>query len=142
MAAKRRRGRPTLYTPERIKVIIETIKIGGTEVDACARVGIDQDTLGSWKVKYSDFSDAIEKARIDGKIARVNRIRHAGIKGQWQADAWYLERRFPEEYAQQLIIKVTAEQRDVLRKYGLTPAQAFEQMIQEFANASADATTD
>lgn len=139
MPAKRRPGRPTLYTPERIKVILSTIKIGGTESDACARAGIDQDTLARWKKNNADFAESIEKARIDGKLARVNRIRHAGVKGQWQADAWYLERRWPEEYAQQLIVKVTAEQRDILKKFGYSsPSQAFEEFIRELALQDAE----
>jgi hypothetical protein len=132
-----KRGRPTLYTPERIKIIIDAIKIGGTEGDACARAGIDQDTLARWKSDKSDFAELLTRARVDGKLARIGRIAKAGTTGDWRADAWYLERRWPEEYAQHLIIKITPEEAALLKQSGLSASDAWQMLMAGIA-AKAD----
>ncbi len=139
LPAKRGRGRPTLYTPERITGIVEVIKKGGSDADACALALITEKTFYAWMndPEKSDFRNDVTRARLDGKLERIGRIANAGIKGDWRADAWYLERRWPEEYAQQLIVKITSEQAALLKKYGLTAAQAFEAFFQELAHADA-----
>jgi transposase-like protein len=124
-----KRGRSTKYTPDTVKTIIDTIRVGGSDVDACARAGIHQDTFYSWMKQHSDFSEQVTRARWDSKIERIARIRKHG-ENDWRADAWYLERRWPEEFAQQLIVKVTSEQASILKKHGLTASEAFEKLIQ------------
>lgn len=126
-----KRGRKTLYTPETVKTIVDTIRIGGSDVDACARGGITQETFYQW-MKKAEFSEQVIRARYDGKLQRIARINKAGAT-DWRADAWYLERRWPEEYAQQLIIKITPEQAKILNAAGLTPGAAFEAIIQQIA---------
>jgi len=60
--------------------------------------GINYDTLNEWRKKYSDFSDAIKKAEGECVVMRLARINKAGQEGTWQADAWTLERRYPQDY--------------------------------------------
>jgi hypothetical protein len=74
---------------------------------------------------YADFADAIEKAHADAELLRVARIAKAAQGGQllsekirrtadgeeiierrysqpqWQADAWWLERRYPARWGRQ-----------------------------------------
>lgn len=57
----------------------------------------------------------------------------------WRAAMEYLKRRDPENWAETFIIKVNPQQMEVLKKYGLTAAEAFEAMIAELAAAKADA---
>lgn len=131
-----RRGAKRLErTPELIKAIVDTIRVGGSDVDACHRAGISQDTFYRW-MKVGEFSEQITRARVDGKLARIARINKAGSDGDWRADAWYLERRWPEEFAQQLVIKVTHEQAALLKQHGLTAAEAFEKLIQSLHEAN------
>lgn len=57
----------------------------------------------------------------------------------WRAAESYLKRRDPEHWAETFVIKVNADHVALLKKFGLTPAQAFEEMIREFASANTDA---
>lgn len=123
-------------TPETVKTITETIRVGGSDVDACIRAGISQETFYQW-MKIADFSEQVNRARVDGKIARIARIKKHG-EADWRADAWYLERRWPQEYAQQLIIKVTPEQATALKKHNMTASELWDKMMQELANAEKD----
>lgn len=123
-------GRRTKYTPDTIKAILDAIKVGGSDVDACAHAGISQDTFYEWMNSKSEFSEQVTRARTDGKLARIGRIVQAGVKGDWRADAWYLERRWPEEYAQQLVIKVAPADLELVRSMGFnTAAEAWQALI-------------
>lgn len=61
-----------------------------------------ENTVTHWQL-CRDLRDAVEKAEADAKIAAVSRIVQAGQEGTWQADAWYLERRYPQEYSRRVV---------------------------------------
>jgi hypothetical protein len=132
-------GRATKYTPETIKAIIDVIRVGGSDTDACLMAGVSQETFYTWMKTKLEFSEQVTGARAQGKIERIARIRKHGAK-DWRADAWYLERRYPEEYAQQLIIKVTPEQKKVLDRFGKTASEVFEELIQNLNTAATEVT--
>lgn len=90
-------GRPTKYTPERVKAIVQAIEVGTPYRHAAAVAGINQDTLTDWMKKYSDFSEAIKEAEGRAVIGRLARIRQAE-PDHWQAAAWWLERKYPQEF--------------------------------------------
>ena len=49
---RRRRGRPSKFTPELREEILTAIRDGGcTYADACLRVGINESTFQLWKQK-------------------------------------------------------------------------------------------
>lgn len=54
----------------------------------------------------------------------------------WRAAMEYLKRRDPENWADVLILKVTPEQLDVLKRFGLTPTDAFSKLIQNLIEAN------
>ena len=99
-------GRPTKYTPEAVKIITDAIKEGLSFRDSCAMAGISEDTFADWRKDKADFSEAVEKAVAEFKKQNLIAIRAAGLKklkdgslsGSWQANAWLLERRFPQEF--------------------------------------------
>lgn len=127
---RRRTGRKGKYTPELVAEIVGVIRIGGTDADACARAEISSETFYEWMREKAGFADEVTRARANGKLERIARIKEHG-KDDWRADAWYLERRYPQEFAQQLVIKVTPLQAATLEKLGLgSPSEAFEQFIQ------------
>lgn len=95
-------ARPTKYTPERVKKIIDAIKVGATHELAASYAGINQDTLTDWKKRYSDFSDAIKEAEGGAAIKWLALIDKAAVK-TWQAAAWKLERRYPESYGRTVV---------------------------------------
>jgi transposase-like protein len=59
----RKEGRKTKYTPELVKRICGLVeKDTYTVSELCESVGISETTFYDWKVKFSEFSDAIKKA--------------------------------------------------------------------------------
>jgi hypothetical protein len=89
-------GRPTKRTAAITARIGEAISLGLTYQEAAEIVGIDDDTLTRWN-KIPEFYGAIKSACAAGKLARLKYI-VAGVQG-WQGSAWFLERRFPAEFA-------------------------------------------
>jgi len=73
------------------------LKKGCSFKDACAMEGISYETFRAWQSEKSAFSVAIKKAEAECKAARIATILKASDKS-WQAAAWWLERRCPEEY--------------------------------------------
>lgn len=56
---------------------------------------VTEEDLGTNERLYLRFSRSLEKGFSAGVKAALGRIRSAG-KRQWQAEAWYLERRWPD----------------------------------------------
>ncbi len=92
------------------KIICETVGNGGTDRAAALRAGIDPRTLRRWKQQggdgeepYAAFLAAYEKAEGDFALRHLLLIGKAGTDGTWQASAWLLERRYPEEYGRKVV---------------------------------------
>jgi hypothetical protein len=58
---------------------------------------------------YVEFLEAVKKAEAEAEALRVSRISKAGKEGNWQADAWYLERRYPERWGKRIQQEVTGK---------------------------------
>lgn len=91
-------GRPTKRTPETEKRILDALRIGATRKDASLAAGISQDTFANWLAASSDFSDAVEKAESEDKLRMLAVITKASQEGNWQAAAWRLERKDPDNF--------------------------------------------
>lgn len=101
----RKRMTGLAFTPDRAMRIIHLIRQGAPNRTAALATGITEDAFYKWMQKgregregYDQFVVEVEKAQAQGEIERLNRISDAAINGNWQADAWYLERRYPERY--------------------------------------------
>jgi hypothetical protein len=96
-------GRKSKYTPELIKVLLDAVGTGMTDGDACLIAGISEETFYAWQRTKPDFSDRILRARPNGWKSALERIRLAGIEGDWKADAEYLDRtRSPYRKSQEM----------------------------------------
>lgn len=107
-------GRKSKLTPELQARIVDVLAAGNYIEAACDFVGINPDTYHEWIKRgergnakdreggYTDFSDAVKKARAQAEIGSVARIRKAGMDGEWQADAWYLERSHPDRWGRRM----------------------------------------
>ncbi len=92
-------GRPTKFTPAVQQRILDAIALGLTYEQAATSAGIRRETLWDWKTTKPAFSNDLEKAEVAGMVARLERIQMAAVRdGNWQADAWWLERRFPDQW--------------------------------------------
>ena len=96
MATKRN----TKATKTTLGIIFNAISEGLTQRDAAALAGISEDTLSLWKRRDSDFSEQIRKKQIECKRGHIQNIRKAGERS-WQASAWWLERKYKEEFGRQ-----------------------------------------
>ncbi len=101
-------GRPSKLTDEVQKVIVEAVERGNFYSAAAERAGIDYSTFKRWMEKgqqdgaefdrYRAFRAAILVANAECQDVQLSRINTAARTGTWQAAAWILERRFPEEW--------------------------------------------
>src|SRR5215204_2993632 len=91
-------ARPSKYTPERVERLLQAIRIGAPIKMACSYAGIDHGTFLNWRERYSEFSAAIKEAEGIAVVGWLAKIEKAASDGNWQAAAWKLERRYPEDF--------------------------------------------
>ena len=91
-------------TPKTIQIILEAIRGGASQRDASALAGISEDTLSLWKKQDSDFSEQMRQKEIQFKMDHIKIIEKAAQK-TWQAAAWLLERKYPNEYTNRVRIE-------------------------------------
>lgn len=99
-------GRPSKLTPESAKKIVDAIAAGNYLEVAAAHGGVVYSTLNEWMKKgerattgdYREFYESVKRAEADAEMLRIARISKAGSEGNWTADAWYLERRYPDRW--------------------------------------------
>jgi len=126
-------GRPSKLTPETQKLFVDAIAAGNYVATAAELAGIGQSTYYRWleqgktatRGRYREFWDAVKKAEAQAEAVRVARIARAGGEGNWQADAWYLERRYPDRWGRRQRLEHTQD-------------TAFE-IVVSYANAQRDA---
>ena len=82
--------------------LVEAIKSGSTNRLACQYAGIGQTTFYETLQIDAEFAKAIKGAEASGAMKFLSRITDAS-ELQWQAAAWMLERRFPEEYGKRVV---------------------------------------
>jgi hypothetical protein len=112
-------GRPTLLTPELQASICKEIEAGLTYEDAAELNGITRKTLSEWVAKgragadpYRAFGDAVIAARAKAKADAIKAVRAGVMMNQapdWKAEAWFLERTFPDQYGPQTAVHVKVE---------------------------------
>lgn len=99
-------GRPTKLTPETQKRIVDGIRMGATYELAAQYGGVSYDTFNNWikagvdakSGSYFEFFNAVKRAEGEAAIGWLAKIEKAANDGEWQAAAWKLERRYPQNY--------------------------------------------
>jgi transposase len=120
-------GRPTKLTPETVKKLTDAIQSGATYELACKYAGITYSLFASWRARglaevarrdnprvkdgtpewiteqpFLDFFEAIQKAEGNAALGWLLKIEQAANQGHWQAAAWKLERRYPQDYGRKV----------------------------------------
>ena len=98
---------PSKYTPERVKRFLDAIRVGSPYSHAAQYAGIDHDTFLNWRKRYSEFSDAVKEAEGAATVGWLAKIEKAASDGNWQAAAWKLERRYPDDFGRRERIEHT-----------------------------------
>ena len=115
-----RNGRRTILTDELHEQIVGLLRLGNYLHVAAAACGIGEQTISTWVRKGEEFMSAAEsedrdhyayevpfvrlaidvkKARAMAQAKALHNIRRAAESGNWQADAWFLERTDPQHYS-------------------------------------------
>jgi hypothetical protein len=97
-AGARSAGRPSKHTPEREQRLLDALRAGNTRKAACHYAGISEEALARWLRASVDFVDAVQKAESDAEVRMVAEIAQAARGSTWQAAAWWLERRRPDDF--------------------------------------------
>lgn len=105
---KRKAGRPSKLNDDVQKVIVDALVRGNFQNVAAELAGVDNATICRWMEKgqreepefarYREFREAILVANAEAQDAQITRINRAARDGTWQAAAWLLERRFPDQW--------------------------------------------
>jgi len=95
-------ARPTKYTPERVKRITDALRMGATYELACGYAGIGFDTFNQWRKTKPEFFEMLKEAEGAAAVGWLAKIEKAANDGEWQAAAWKLERRYPDDYGRRV----------------------------------------
>lgn len=150
-------GRLTKYTGEMERKLLDALRNGNTRQTSCALAGISDQSLANYMAANLDFLERVQKAESEAQADRVARIGMAGNGGfvtkrtitrtikpdgsatevvqeersapQWQADAWFLERKNPDSWGRRdrLIIereRLIDETRRLAEEQGINPEEA------------------
>ena len=106
-------ARKCLLTPEVQSAIVGAIEKGATRREAALAAGISETTLYRWlargekaqKGQFREFYEAVKQAEEKAVLGFVSAIWEAAQNGKWQAAAWWLERRYPEDWGKQRLVE-------------------------------------
>lgn len=89
--------------------IVQVVRGGGYLKTAAQFAGVHRETIRRWRKKgetdlqrsnespYAAFARALARAEAQAEATRVRRILAAG-ENDWRANAWFLERRYPQRW--------------------------------------------
>lgn len=108
------RGAKEKLTKPMIKEATRLKKAGVNHKDIAAYIGVAPQTLSTWihhprTKNQKEFAEAMKKTEADYKASLLAIIYNNAKKQSWQAAAWLLERKYPEEFARQDRTQVDAK---------------------------------
>jgi hypothetical protein len=100
-------GRPSKLTESRMQKLTEALRSGSYRIDACRAAGIHYNTLLAWEKKgesqmsgeYVEFLEALREAEAEAVVSNIKIITGAAQRGDWRAAAWFLEHKYPNNWA-------------------------------------------
>lgn len=114
-------ARPTKLNTEVHEAVCKALRAGNNRPASCAFGGITYQTMLNWskraqasiqalqggesiddsELPFVEFLEGVQKAEGQaevGAVAIIQKAAREGIDGQWQAAAWWLERKFPDRW--------------------------------------------
>lgn len=114
-------GRQSKYNAERHKKIVKAVRKGNSLATAGRLAGLGKDTINDWLVhgrkhqeQYPEFAKLvadIEQAQAEREAEHVAKIERAALADgpkDWQAAAWMLERKNPQDWGRKDKVQVEA----------------------------------
>lgn len=99
-------GRPTKLSPEVADAVVKAVGEGLPRRTAAHLAGVSVSVLYAWLragrkrqgKRFMEFLHRVKRAEAEAVAGRVRQISRAALAGTWQAAAWWLERRHPDEF--------------------------------------------
>ena len=108
------------YNKKTTGIIFKSLAECKSKSESAKISGINMKTFYHWMNTYPEFKSSVEEilmVRLEQeKEDAIDAIKKAYTNGIWTAAAWFLERRFPEEYAlrkQQMELTGTIEHKQL-----------------------------
>lgn len=151
-------GKPTVwgkYNETRHETIVESIRKGNSKANSFRLAGISVEAGTEWLQYgrerpeeypyYAKLYEDVEQALAEYEASRVSLVTTAADTGTWQAAAWWLERRNPDEWGRHDRVKHEVNNRPTvqLNQVILQDASARElsrNLLRQLASNSADVT--
>lgn len=112
--AKGHVGTTSKMTDERTRAALEALAMGCTKEAAAGVAGVTRATLYRWMADET-FRDEVEKAEHTAEAAYTYSVQ-AAVPKNWQAAAWWLERRRHEAYGRRDRIEMTVDLQGIASK--------------------------
>jgi hypothetical protein len=105
-------ARPRKDTEQTVKKLCDALSLGATYELACRYAGIGSSTLRTWRLQADQTKPGsqarqliarLEQAETTAALRWLGQIEQAARDGAWQASAWRLERRYPQDYGRQVV---------------------------------------
>lgn len=105
--------RPKL-TKQYISEAVKMKKAGVNDKDIAAYIGVAPQTFSTWinhpkSSNQRELAEGLKKCESEYKAALLTIIYNNAVEKNWQAAAWLLERKYPQEYARQDRIQAEAK---------------------------------
>lgn len=123
---------------EDIPVCVKLKKRGLNDKDIAAYIGVSAKTFSLWRnhpttENQRKLSKALKSAEADAKAAMLTAIQKASMEPKtWQAAAWWLERKYPEEFARPEV----QLQREAMRESTEQLISGFESVVVKIKEAA------
>lgn len=101
----RRPGRPTKLGPVERKQVLAVLQVGGSRRDAARVLKVWPTTLQRAMKRDRTFRRQVLRAETLGKL---HHLRKLFDHNAWGAHAFFLERRYPEEFARKDKVDITS----------------------------------
>ncbi|NCC84677.1 MAG: hypothetical protein EOM03_11205 [Clostridia bacterium] len=109
--------RATKLTPQVIADAEKYLKAGNYAITVISLLSIGEKTWYRWLERgekeksglYRDFYEAVKRGESVAEGGAVSEILRAGKEGNWQAFAWFLERKFPKRWGRKTVVVVDDE---------------------------------
>jgi hypothetical protein len=132
-AKKKKSGRKLKITEDMIDKFIGAIKVGAPIVSACGCAGISETTFYKWmqwadserqdSETYALFREDIKRAQGEAAQRWLVIIEKAALGGSWQAAAWKLERKYPNEFGNRATLSMGTGSKPISIEYGTIDAK-------------------
>lgn len=130
--AKLPRGRPSVMTSEKEAEILAILTMGGSRNIAADYVGIGRGTLHECIERDRSFSERIKKAESECQRLHLERLH---LAEPWQASAWMLERKWPDEFGRRDRVDHTSSDGSMTPKSALDVSKLSDSALAEILAA-------